>query len=47
MKNVIVASINRRGKIITPHGSDTLEPGDTVIVVTTHKGFNDISDILG
>lgn len=46
MKNVIVASINRRGKIITPHGSDTLEPGDTVIVVTTQKGLDSIDDIL-
>lgn len=42
----IVASINRCGNIITPHGSDTLELGDTVIVVTTLKGIDSIDDIL-
>ena len=43
---VLIACINRQGDIITPRGKDMLLPGDTVIVVTTHKGFNDISDIL-
>ena len=45
-KNVLIACINRNGRIILPRGRDTIEPGDTVIVVTTHKGFEDISDIL-
>ena len=43
---VLIACINRQGNIITPRGKDMLLPGDTVIVVTAHKGFNDISDIL-
>ncbi len=45
-KGIIIACINRRGTIITPRGKDVILPGDTVIVVTTHKGFSDISDIL-
>lgn len=45
-KGIIIASINRNGNIITPNGKDMILTGDTVIVVTTHKGFKDISDIL-
>ena len=42
----LIACINRGGKIIFPRGQDTIEPDDTVIIVTTHSGFGDISDIL-
>lgn len=44
--NTLIACINRNGSIITPKGQDIILPGDTVIVVTTQKGFKDISDIL-
>lgn len=44
--NLLVACINRNGRIITPRGKDTLETGDTVIIVTTHTGLNDLKDIL-
>ena len=44
--NTLVACINRKGMIITPRGNDMILPGDNVIVVTTHKGFSDIEDIL-
>lgn len=44
--NLLIACINRNGKIITPRGKDTIEPRDTVIVVTTHSGLNDLKDIL-
>lgn len=44
--NVLVACINRNGKIIIPRGNDMIRPGDTVIVVTSIKGFKDASDIL-
>ncbi len=44
--NLLVACINRNGKIITPRGKDTIEAGDTVIIVTTHTGLNDLKDIL-
>lgn len=45
-EGLLVACINRMGKIITPRGKDTLEPGDTVIIVTTNKGLQDLKDIL-
>lgn len=45
-KNVLIACINRNGKIIIPRGHDSIKYGDTVIVVTTNTGFRDISDIL-
>lgn len=47
LKNsLLIACINRAGKIIFPRGQDTIEQDDTVIIVTTHSGFGDISDIL-
>ncbi len=45
-KNVIIACINRNGQIIIPRGHDEIRHGDTVIVVTTIEGLDDISDIL-
>ncbi len=44
--NLLICCINRNGKIITPTGRDSLQIGDTVIVVTTHKGLSDLTDIL-
>ena len=41
-----IVCINRNGKIIIPTGTDTIEVGDTVIVVTKHKGLSDLKDIL-
>ena len=41
-----IACINRQGKMIIPKGSDTIEIGDTVIVVTKHKGLHGLEDIL-
>ena len=45
-KNILVACISRDGEIIHPRGYDVIKPNDAVIVVTTHNGFQDISDIL-
>lgn len=45
-KDILIASINRAGRILIPSGLDTIEAGDSVMVVTTHSGFNDILDIL-
>lgn len=44
--NLQVACITRKGKVIIPKGDDTIEPNDTVIIVTTHKGLQDLDDIL-
>ena len=43
---ILISCINRDGAIIIPSGQDCIMRGDTVIVVTTHAGFNDIQDIL-
>ncbi len=45
-KNLLIAFINRNNDIIIPSGHDTIEVGDTVMIVTTHTGFNDLQDIL-
>lgn len=45
-ENTLIASITRNDNIITPGGKDVILPGDTVIIVTTNKGFEDIKDIL-
>ena len=44
--NTLIACINRDGKIIIPRGRDALMKGDSVVIVTAHAGFKDISDIL-
>ena len=45
-KNVLITCINRNGKIIHPRGADMIKEGDGVIIVTTHKGIENITDIL-
>ncbi len=45
-KDLLVSSIYRNGTVLIPSGLDTIEVGDTVMVVTTHSGFDDIKDIL-
>lgn len=45
-KNLLVACINREGQIIIPRGKDVIEEHDTVIIVTTITGLNDLKDIL-
>ena len=45
-KNLLVACINHNGRIIIPRGHDQIQIGDTVIIVTTEKGLQDINDIL-
>lgn len=43
--NLLIACINRNGAVQIPRGHDEIRLGDTVIVVTTIKGLNDLSDI--
>ena len=45
-KNLLICCIVRNGRVITPSGRDFIQRNDKVIVVTTHKGLQDISDIL-
>ena len=44
--NLLICSIIRKGKTITPRGQDMIMVGDQVIVVTTNSGLKDICDIL-
>lgn len=43
---ILIASLNRGGRIIIPRGGDTIEAGDTVVVVTTLPNLGDLDDIL-
>ncbi len=45
-ENLLVASINRNGSVLIPSGQDSIQVGDSVMIVTTHTGFKDILDIL-
>lgn len=45
-ENLLICCINRKGTILTPRGQNMIKVGDTVIVVTTNRGLNDIRDIL-
>jgi trk system potassium uptake protein TrkA len=44
--NTLIASIVRAGQVIYPHGSSTLEAGDSVVVVTTNPQLCELNDIL-
>ncbi len=44
--NLLICGISRGKKTILPGGGDTLQAGDSVIVVTSHKHLNDVRDIL-
>ncbi len=45
-ENVLLCNILRYGKIIIPSGQDMIQVGDSVVIVTTEKGMDDILDIL-
>ncbi len=44
--NLLICSIVRNGKRITPSGQDCILKGDSVVVVTTNIGLNDIQEIM-
>jgi len=44
--NLLIGCITRDRKLITPRGNDTIEVGDSVIVVTTHSGIATLNDIF-
>ena len=43
---VLVGAIYRNGRFILPRGGDVIRRGDTVLIITTIKGVNDISDVF-
>jgi len=44
--NILLCSINHKGTISIPGGKSVIQVGDTVVVVTTMTGIQDIRDIL-
>ena len=44
--NLLVSFIFRKGHIFIPTGQDKILVGDEVMIVTTHTGFHDLTDIL-
>ncbi len=45
-KNLLIGGIIRQGKVIFPGGSDSILPGDIVIVVTTNRFISELDEIL-
>ena len=44
--NLLVCCLTREETVRIPRGQDSIQIGDNVIIVTTHKGLRDIRDIL-
>ena len=44
--NNLIACIGRKRQIIIPNGEDSLQVGDSVVVVTLERKIHDITDIL-
>lgn len=44
--DILVAVIVRKNKIIIPHGNDTIQLGDSVILIAKNRQISDLSDII-
>ena len=44
--NLLITFINRNGSIIIPSGQDSIHVGDSVMIITSHTGLNNLLDIL-
>lgn len=45
-RNCLVGCIIRQSEVIIPNGDSEIHLGDTVVVVTTHKNFDDLNDVF-
>ena len=45
-KNCLIACIIRQNEVIIPNGDSEIRLGDNVVVVTTHKNFDDLADVF-
>ena len=45
-ENCLIACIIRKNEVLIPCGDTCIKLGDNVVVVTTHKNFDDLTDIL-
>lgn len=44
--DILIACITHKGKVTIPNGQSVIEVGDTLVLVTTRTGMNDIKDAL-
>lgn len=44
--NLLIGCIVRKGRTIIPDGNDTIERGDSVVVITANRMFDDFNDIF-
>ena len=44
--NCLIACIIRQNEVIIPNGDSEIQLGDNVVVVTTHKNFDDLADVF-
>lgn len=45
-KDCLIACIIRQNQVIIPNGNSEIHLGDNVVVVTTHKNFDDLNDVI-
>lgn len=45
-KNCLIACIIRQNSVIIPNGDSQIQLGDNIVVVTTHKNFEDLTDVF-
>jgi trk system potassium uptake protein TrkA len=45
-KDILIASIGRKGKLIIPTGSETIQDGDKIIIVSKGRIIEKINDIF-
>ena len=45
-RNCLIACIIRSNEVIIPNGNSQIKVGDHVVVVTTHKNFDDLTDVF-
>ena len=45
-KGILVAVIIHQGRTVIPEGSSTIQLGDTVIIISSGHGIQDINDIF-
>ena len=45
-KDCLIACIIRKNEVMIPNGDSVIKLGDNVVVVTTHKNFDDLTDVF-
>ena len=45
-KNILICAIIRKRQVLIPNGSDKIDPGDSVIIITKEHRFSELKDIL-